>query len=593
MKVRKIAILLVLGVILALGLAACGERGTTPDQPATTQATGGQPATTGQTGVTTPQGGGVAADDTVMGRLMAANPVAQSWPLTTTPGPHFSLLLQVGGATMECIIDNEFTHWYQEQTGVEVDWIVIPSGLGQEITLRIAAGDLPDGFIGGIGTGLLQELALLDNILMPMTDAIFNYAPNIVNMLMREPQAFEQSFLPDGNIYQLLRVYDTPNEQITKRAWVYQPWLELLNMDLPQTTEEFYVMLTRFRDEIPALTGIPEVVPFAGALQGNPANNEPTTYILNSFHFYSHGNNMMRRDGVVSFVAGNEDYREGLRFLRRLVESNLLTTETWTINRNGLMAMTEGQAHGQNILGAVTAMYWGHFTTEGGPLGRDTSFVSLPVLEGPNGVRLAYDRGLLVNGGMLTLTNPDIVDLAIQFYDWMFCPFSQLEYGWSSKLGREGLGWRHAEPGELTPLGTQATLAFLRPNDARQRDAWFGSHAYYWPFEFTMGVVDDFMNRKESFGGQETIYNYQPWSAFEYRLPFVWTPFELLEEFQQLQTHLVGGPGIVRQYQNRFILGELCLDNDWDAYLASLQRGGIDRLVEIWQIKYDLYRAQN
>ena len=571
MKVRKLVCVLALALVLALVFAACNR-----------ESDGG-----GAGG-----GGGVVAEaGTVMERLMNANPVAQPWPLTNAPGPHFSLLIAVGGATVECIVDNEFTIWYQEQTGVEVDWVVVPGGLGQEINLRIAAGDMTDGFVGGIGDILMQQLAMLDDVLVPMTDAILNYAPNIVHMLQTTPQAFERSFMPDGNIYSLLRVYDTLNEQITKRAWVYEPWLELLGIDLPQTTEEFYDMLVMFRDEIPALAGIPEVVPFAGALQGNPANNEPTTWLLNSFHFYAHGNNMMRQNGVVSFVADNEAYREGLRFLRRLVDGGLLSTETWTINRGGLMAMTEGQAHGQNILGAVSAMYWGHFTTEGGPLGRDTSFVSLPVLEGPQGVRLAYDRGMLVNNGMLTLTNPDVVDLAIQWMDWMFDPFTQLDYGMSAKLGPENVGWRFAEPGELTPFGEQATLAFLRPNDTRQRDAWFNAMAYFWPYEFTNGVVDDFWNRKESFGGQETMRNYLPWSAFDYRLPHLWVPFELLEEFQNLSSNIVGASGIVRQYQNRFMMGELCLDNDWDAYLASLQRLNVNRLVEIWQIKYDGYRA--
>ena len=575
MKVKKLACILVLATVLALGFAACSSN----DDPA-------PPAATAAPDVEQVR----VDDETVMGRLMSANPVAQPWPLTTAPGPHFEIMIQIGGATVECIIDNEFTFWYQEQTGVEINWDVLPSGLGQQIQLRVAAGDLPDAFVGGMGNVLMQQLAMLDGVLVPLTDYIFRYAPNIVEMLRTTSQARDISFMPDGEIYSLLRVYDTLNEQITKRAWVYYPWLDLLGLDLPQTTEEFYYMLTRFRDDIPGLMNIPEVIPMAGALSGNPANNEPTSFVMNSFLFYPRGNNMMRVDGNVNFVANSEGYREGLRFMRRLVESNLLTTETWTINRGGLMAMTEGQPHGENIVGVVTAMYWGHFTTEGGPLGRDTSFISIPVLEGPQGVRYAYDRGMLVNNGFLTVTNrAQNVDLLIQWMDWLYCPFGQLEYGMSAKLGPEGVGWRHAEPGELTPFGEQAYIAFLRPNDARQRDAWFNAMGYFWPYEFVNGVVDDFMNRKESFGGQETVRNYLPWSAFHLRMPHLWVPFELLEEFNDLQTFLGGNSGEVMLWQNYFIMGQRCLDADWDAYLAALERGGIQRLTEIWQIKLDLY----
>ena len=596
MKFKKLACVLALGAVMSLGFAGCNSNDDTPATPtttaaaATTTAPGGAatPAETTAANVEAPR----ADDESVMGRLMAANPVAQAWPLTTEAGPHFTLMVQIGGATVEDIVDNEFTHWYQEQTGVEINWDVLPSGMGQQIQLSVAAGDLPDGFVGNMGNVLMQQLAMLDGVLVPLTDYIFAYAPNVVEMLRTTPQARDISFMPDGNIYSFLRVYDTLNEQITKRAWVYEPWLELLGLDLPQTTEEFYDMLVLFRDEIPGLMGIPEVVPMAGALQGNPANNEPTSFLMNSFMFYPRGNYHMRVDGQAQFVANTEEYREGLRFMRRLVESNLLTTESWTINRGGLMAMTEGQAHGENIVGVVTAMYWGHFTTEGGPLGRDTSFVSVPVLEGPNGVRNAYDRGMLVNNGLLTVTREaQNVDLLVQWMDWLYDPFAQLEYGMSAKLGPEGVGWRHAEPGELTPFGEQATLAFLRPNDSRQRDAWFNVMGYWWPYEFTNGVVDDFMNRKESFGAQETVRNYLPWSAFHLRMPHLWVPFELLEEFNELSGFIGGNTGEVMLWQNQFIMGDACLDNDWDDYLAALDRLNITRLTEIWQIKLDAYYA--
>jgi len=595
MRASKLVRVLLAGLLLIFVLAACG-RGDGDDTTVAPDPDPGQnqQADTPAQNIPEPDVEVIRQEDeTIMARLNAANPVSQAWPLTTTAGPHFSIMIQIGGATVECIIDNEFTRWYQEQTGVEIDWQVVPSGMGDAAQLRIASGDLPCAFVGGLGNILIQELAMLDGVLVPLTDYIFDYAPNIVNMLQTTSQARDMSFLPDGEIYSLLRVYDTLNEQITKRAWVYYPWLDLLEMDLPTTTEEFYDMLVRFRDEIPALIGVPEVVPMAGALQGNPANNEPTSFIMNSFVFYPRPNNMMRQDGVVSFVANTEGYREGLRFMRRLVESNLLTTETWTINRGGLMAMTEGQAHGQNILGVATAMYWGHFTTEGGPLGRDTSFISIPVLEGPQGVRYAYDRGMLVNNGFLTVTSAaQNVDLLVQWMDWLYCPFGQAEYGMMAKLGPEGVGWRHAEPGELTPFGEQAYFAFLRPNDVRQSDAWFNAMGYFWPYEFVNGIVDDFYNRKESFGGQETYRNYLPFSAFHLRMPMMYVPFHLLEEFARLSdtlTHVSNGE--VMLHQTRFIMGELCLDDDWDDYLATLERLGVDRLVEIWQYKYDQYRA--
>lgn len=72
----------------------------------------------------------------------------------------------------------------------------------------------------------------------------------------------------------------------------------------------------------------------------------------------------------------------------------------------------------------------------------------------------------------------------------------------------------------------------------------------------------------------------------------MYVPFHMLEEFARLQEIISHGTtGEVMLHQNRFIMGELCLDNDWDAYLATLERSGLPRLIEIWQYKYDQYRA--
>jgi putative aldouronate transport system substrate-binding protein len=590
MKFKKAIVPMFL--VLIFVLAACGgNQAVTP--PPTTTATPGATTAAPTTPVGTPP-----ADLTVeemTGFLAGINPVQASWPLTTTPGPHFRVFAQVSGATVEDMPTNAFTHWYQEQTGVEIEWMTVTSGAGQQIPLMIAAGDLPDMFLGNVGTMQLQTWALLDQVFQPLTESIFRYGYNFVNMLRNYPQTRQHVFMPDGNIYSLLRVVDTFNERVNKRAWIYEPWLDLLGADLPVTTEEFYDLMVRFRDEIPALIGVDSVVPLAGALQGNPANNEPESFFMNSFIFYSrdHFIRILEDGRTLEFVADTEEFRDGLRYMNRLYSSGLLSSETWTHNRSGLMHMTEGGD--QNILGAVTAMFWGHFTTEGGPLGRDLDFITIPVLEGPQGVRLAYDRGMLINNGMLiaTTANPN-VDLTIQWADWFFDPFAMMDAGYSSVLGPVDVGWRHALPGELDVHGNQALYAYLRPPDNPQNDAWFQVLPYFWPASFIDAFVNDESNRKEGWGGEQTRINYYPYSAFDQRLPFLFTPFEHLDEFNRLQSDLTHGTtGEIRVHISRFMTGELDINNDahWNAYVQLINRLGAQRWLELYQEMFDDYLA--
>jgi len=522
-------------------------------------------------------------------RALAAEPVEATWPLTPTKQT-FTIFTEVTGRTIEDVYTNAFTAWYEEKTNVAINWQVVTSGAGQQIPLKIASNDLPDAFFGYLTDSQIATYALLDQVFVPITESIYKYAPNVLKMLEESRVAREYSWLPDGEIYALLRVVDTYNERVTKKAWVYEPWLKLLNMELPNTTEEFYTMLLRFKNEIPGLIGVREVVPFAGALMGNPANNEPESYILNSFVFYDPVTFLeVLPDGKLAFTANTEEYRDGLRFLNRLYRDRLLSSETWTQSRMGLLALTEGGP--QNILGVVPALYWGHFTTENGPLGRDREFTAIPPLLGPKGVRNAYDRGQLVNNGKLVITkackNPDLL---VQWCDWFFNANGMMDTGYSVNYGPEGVGWARALPGELDMNGNQAKYRYLRAADGKQNDNWFQMPPYYESGDFIQSFVNDSMNRKEGFGGHETASKYMPYSALDKKVPFLYFPIELADELAMLIDSIANtSTGEVNVYRNRFITGELSLDRDWNTYLSVLKRVGVDRYLKLYQMMYDDY----
>lgn len=529
---------------------------------------------------------------TVLALLCGASlALAAEWPLTEEK-VNFSVFTQISGQTVEDIETNAFTKWYEDQTNVHIDWSIVASGAGQQIPLIIASGELPDMFFGNMTDVQIMTYALLDQIFVPLTDYVNEYGDNIKKMLAESEIARQYTYMPDGNIYTLLRVVDTYNEKITKRAWVYQPWLDALSMDLPQTTDEFYEMLVRFQNEIPTLLGVTDIVPFAGALQSNPTNNEPESYIMNAFCYYDVETFLeVGEDGKLSFVANTEAYRDGVRFLNKLYKEGLLAADTWTMDRKGLLNLTEGSD--VNKLGVASAMYWGHFTTENGPLGRDKEFVALPALEGPSGVRNAYDRGMLVNNGKLVATTEcDNLDIVIKWADWFFDADAMMESGYSANYGPVGVGWDYAAPGELNAAGEQAKYKYLRAVDTKQNDNWFQTEPYYESRAFLNSIVNDAMNRKEAFGGQQTAEKYMPYSAFDKKVPFMYFPLEYTEELTKLKDDLRNTTtGEVNVYRNRFITGELNIDSDkdWAEYCAVLMRVGVDRYVELYQILYDNY----
>jgi putative aldouronate transport system substrate-binding protein len=443
---------------------------------------------------------------------------------------------------------------------------------------------------------------MIEKVFVPIEDAIDKYAPNTKKMLEDYELARDYAYLPDGHIYSLLRVVDTYNERVTKRAWVYQPWLEALNIEMPQTTEEFYNMLVAFKDHDPSGTGTKDVVPFSGALRTNPANNEPESYLLNSFMYYDSNYLEVLEDGeTLAFTGFSDGYREGLKFLNKLYNEGLLDKETWTQDRNGLKALTEGSDY--NRLGVAAAMYWGHITTEGGierngeTLRRDLEFVALPVLEGPDGTRNAYDRGMLVNNGKLVITkackNPDLL---VRWADMFFDADGMMDAGYSANIGPEGVGWRRAEEGELTWEGTQAKYVYLRAVDLKQNDNWFQTEPYFESRDFIMSFAQNDASRKEGFGGAETTEKYMPYSALAKKLPFMYPPEDeaILTEYTDLRPYLTDATtGVLSTWRNQFIVGQKDPNNDshWNDYIKQATRAGAELWLELNQTMFDEYLA--
>ena len=92
-------------------------------------------------------------------------------------------------------------------------------------------------------------------------------APNIKRFLDENSDAMNMATDADGAIYALpgqpaLRPYSGDV------LYVNQVWLDNLGMEAPTTTEEFFDMLVRFRDEDPNGNGIQDEVGFSGYAGG-------------------------------------------------------------------------------------------------------------------------------------------------------------------------------------------------------------------------------------------------------------------------------------------------------------------------------------
>ena len=156
-------------------------------------------------------------------------------------------------ATIEDYETNETTLWYEQKTGVHVNWTQIASGeASTQKTLSLASGNYPDIYSTGFSTAELLQYGTTDGILIPLEDLIAEYAPNIQNVLDTRPDIVSAVTAPDGHIYCLYRTDPATYTLVRNKLYVNHDWLykymEETGNEQPATCDELEEMLLYWRD---------------------------------------------------------------------------------------------------------------------------------------------------------------------------------------------------------------------------------------------------------------------------------------------------------------------------------------------------------
>lgn len=486
-------------------------------------------------------------------------------------------------AFIEDFNTNEFTKWYEEKTNIHVEWEIVPTTAAKEkLQVKLASTDLPDIFFNSSMTGNQMSLYGSQGVFQPLNSYIDKYGPNIKKMFEEVPLAKNMCYTPDGKIYGLPRVVDSINESMPKRMWINQTWLDKLKLSMPQTTDEFYEVLKAFKTKDPNGNGKADEVPLAGADGEKNANNEIESFLMQSFLFYNRANHLAMNGDKVVLTADKPEYKDGLKYLRKLYSEGLIDKESFIQDRKALTGIVENEA--QNRLGAVTAFYWGHFSIENGPSGRDKEYVAVPPLKGPSGLRQGFERGAQILGQRFVVTkNCKNPEAAVRWIDWFFNTDQMMAEGYLPSLGKEGVGYKKATAGQKGVDGKDALYEILISPGTKNNVNWSQNYATYESAKFVNGMVASDKTRKEVFGTKETTEKYKPYSVNK-AVPNLFYSEDQVARASDLSTSV---KKVADTFMVKFITGSADIDKDWDAYLKELKNAGADEFVKLTQEAYD------
>ncbi len=487
------------------------------------------------------------------------------------------------------------TKWFEEQTGIHVNWIQAGSSeLATLFNTSIASGDWPDIYMYALSGAEYLQFAE-DGVLLPLNDLIEKNGYYIKQAFEDVPGMKEAITAPDGNIYGMPLSRYAYAHAVQNKLWVYKEWLDAYtaatgkgNPDTPAALKD---MLIYFRDHDMNGNGDPsdEIVMTGNYNWGHEGGN-PAYYLLNAFCFVpsakDHQCFYITDDGKFTTDVTSDAYREGLRYIHDLYNEGLFGEEIFVQDLNSMRALTTTTKDSVIVATAGAPYSLRLVTAQTGVENAVTfdDYVPVNPLKNVNTGVATYptqpaDKVSMSN---FITTACDTPDLAMRWLDFFYSDDVQ---NWLTNYGLEGQDWDWVDS---PSLGGDAKSIRVR-EDARGLNggSWNGGWCGVW-----------YQSRDLMLAGEAATATTGPsWAAHDLyyansknnNVPFiVWCDdLDVVTEYTEMQTLL---RGYIETAMSEFVLGVRDIDSDeaWNEYIAELNRMGLEDFIEIATVYYGL-----
>lgn len=462
---------------------------------------------------------------------------------------------------------------WEAQTNVQVDWDAIPvETKNEKLQLMFATGDLPDVFFG-----LLSNADTLNygpqGLIIPLEGLIDSHMPNLKALFEQRPQLKAALTASDGHIYSFPRVDETEAEEVLNKAYINAEWLETLGLDMPTTTEEFYAVLKAFKEGDPNGNGQADEIPFTALGNWGPEFSFGIYPLFHAFGAPDMPNHIAVKDGQVVFAPILPGYRDAMTYFNQLYKEGLADPELFT---QSFAQMTAKCAVDEAVYGSFVS----YLDTVTCGDSKDDMYIILPPLQGPNGDQ-SWPRLL---GRMFSLNNAQITqsnaqpELTAAWIDRFYEPKQSAMNLW----GAVGDVLSEDANGMLVFNATPEGMSFA---EFRHQSTPGGSA----PSAILKEHWDTIIALpEEKKAVTEDIQPFLPYLTTE-NFPFVFLFSQ--EETQNLAKLRTDIDSNVAQMTAKWITAAPPSDAEWEDYVSSMQRMGLEDLLQIYQAAYERYQA--
>jgi putative aldouronate transport system substrate-binding protein len=492
---------------------------------------------------------------------------------------------------------NSFTLEAQEMFNIQFQWETTTmdgNAAKEKRQISLASGDYPDLYMLIPWVDQFSQIDLLrygqQGVIIPLNDLIAEHAPNVQAALDNYPYFKAMATAPDGNIYGLPQLIECYHCSYPNKMWINTDWLDNLGLEMPTTTEEFKAMLEAFKNDDPNGNGVADEVALSGSIEEYGVRVIP--FLMNGFIYNDDRTYLILDNGSVDTVANKPEWREGLAYIKSLVDEGLIDPGAFTQNAEAYKKI--GDNADAQLLGGGAGMHPAIFVTVGtdAPYGAD--YNPLPPLTGPHAGYATYNYPS-APGATFVLTNKasEAAQVAaIKLVDYMFTEEGQLR----AHFGEEGRDWRRPQEGDVANEESAEPIFATIPTAAGEEphnSSWGAIAQYFQPKTFRDGWVqgtDIYASNGYERRLQEATNLYQgkePENLFPHWA--LWTDPERADEMAMTRQNITD---YINQNALAFVTGAQDLETGWDTYIAGLEQLNLEGYLEMMQEAYDASFSQ-
>ena len=295
-------------------------------------------------------------------------------------------------------------------------------------TLLMDVSELPD-IVNPYDFGIMD---LADDGLVVALDDYLEFMPDIVNAVGEERMdAWRQA---DGHIYSIPSVSSVQGSQ---SMLVRKDWLDELQMDMPETWEDWVALWRGIRDhDLNGNGDTEDEIPLA--LSYGEDGEKCMTMLMNAFGIKASADCQfcILDDGTYTMVYEHPKYQEFLNTVAELYKEGIIRRDFDTYSYNKIEEMMKNNVLGTTMTWAAAAST-SEYLRENGD--EDALWMAVAPVRGPGGDQMIQERELVSSSWCITAgaKKAGKVENIVRLFNWCFTR----EGSWLYNYGIEGVSY--------------------------------------------------------------------------------------------------------------------------------------------------------